>query len=297
MYNIKVNTLNLENYNLKLTLLSGQAFNWDFIDGWFYGKFIDKIVKIKQDRDKIYWQTYPKKDDLEFISNYLLIDLDYQNIIKDITQDDHVNKAHIKYPYLRLIKQPLGQAMFSYILASNKNIKSIRSSIDKICRINNQYILVENEKFYTFPKPEFFYDISESELASTGIGYRKEYIKDLAKKIAEDNLLEKIKIQASQQSENTVDEIRKNLKSVKGIGDKISDCILVFALGYHNLTPIDVWGDRIIEDLYQNKDLKNYNKKRDWFSNKFGKNTAWAGQYLFEYIRNYNPENYIKNEK
>ncbi len=38
--------------------------------------------------------------------------------------------------------------------------------------------------------------------------------------------------------------------------------------------------------------LKKYSDKRDWFTNKFGENTAYAGQLLFEYIRKYNPNNY-----
>jgi 3-methyladenine DNA glycosylase/8-oxoguanine DNA glycosylase len=61
---------------------------------------------------------------------------------------------------------------------------------------------------------------------------------------------------------------------------------MTFSLGFEEITPLDVWGKRVLTDYYRIDSRLKYKEMRSWYSNYFKENTAIAGQYLFEYIRN-----------
>ena len=65
------------------------------------------------------------------------------------------------------------------------------------------------------------------------------------------------------------------LKKIKGIGDKVANCISLFGLHHIEAFPIDVWIKRVLEDEYNNEfDLSKYE--------------GYAGiiqQYMFYYKR------------
>ena len=79
-------------------------------------------------------------------------------------------------------------------------------------------------------------------------------------------------------------EAREELKSIKGIGDKVADCILVYSLGFYNVIPQDLWVQRILTDLYKLPKMKT-EEYREWINEYFNGNGAFAGQILFEYMR------------
>ena len=93
-----MNKTNLPNYNLKTTLLGGQAFNFDFIpvdkdENCFWGFTQDRVIKLKKNDDTLYWQTYPENDDIDFLKRYLRLDVDYKDILKKIQKDYYIKSA------------------------------------------------------------------------------------------------------------------------------------------------------------------------------------------------------------
>ena len=65
------------------------------------------------------------------------------------------------------------------------------------------------------------------------------------------------------------------LKNIKGIGDKVANCISLFGLHHIEAFPIDVWIKRVLSEYYQDK-----------FDP--GQYKGYAGivqQYMFYYIR------------
>ena len=80
-----MNSLDLRDYALSHTLLGGQSFCWDRDpDGYFYGFTQKCAVKLKLENDKLFWQTFPERDNLEFIRNYLRMDVPYKKILSKI---------------------------------------------------------------------------------------------------------------------------------------------------------------------------------------------------------------------
>lgn len=252
------------NLNLQTTLLGGQAFNWEYNNGNYYGFthsgliIIDNRGSIKQINENIDMNKYLGKD------------LDIENIKKEINKDKYIDLAINKVKNITILKQDFHMTTTSYILATNKNIPAIRKSIKTLSNMLGNPIVGTNYK--TYPSIQSLAHASVSELQKASIGYRAPYLKETSK------LLSNIQLP------NDKEEIRKLLISLPGIGPKVADCILLYSLGYLDTVPIDRWMFNIAKDIYQVPYTKNSDISK-WYSEYFGQYAGVAGQYLFEYYR------------
>ena len=80
------------------------------------------------------------------------------------------------------------------------------------------------------------------------------------------------------------DEGLAYLKTYKGIGDKVANCILLFSMKHFDTFPVDVWVRRVMQTLYVSKETKDADIRK-FAENKFGKYSGFAQQYLFYYAR------------
>jgi N-glycosylase/DNA lyase len=276
-----MNTLKIETYNLNKTLLGGQSFSWEYIDGTYWGIIEKTIIKLKEKDNTWYWQTYPQENNKELVEEYFRTNIPYQKILKEIDKDEYVHKAILKYPGLRLLNMPFEQTVISFIISQNKNIPAIRSSIKKLSQLLGEEVEIEGQTIYTFPTLK---DISTAPLEllrSTGVGYRAEYLKNASNQLLQDDL--SLNIQKYSQ-EKDIEKVRELLTGLHGIGNKVADCIMSYSLDFLDITPLDVWAKRFCNEYYCIP-TKNYLETSKWLTEYFGKYTAYAGQYLFEYIR------------
>ena len=81
-----------------------------------------------------------------------------------------------------------------------------------------------------------------------------------------------------------VDEARQLLMTIKGVGEKVANCVLLFGLGFTDVFPVDVWMKRIMENMYFNSETKKDVIER-FAMEKFGEYAGFAQQYLFFYGR------------
>lgn len=287
-----MNELILHNYNLHWTLMGGQSFAWDYNpEGNEYIGFTqDKAIIIKVvsetkinnelDETKILWQTYPEQNDFDFLKNYLRLDEDYSSILKIINKDDHIRNAIKKYPNLRLLNQDFEQCLLSFILSSTKNIPAIRDSIRRLNRKFGQKLTIEDRDFFLFPKIERIYQAEISDLLECKIGFRAKYLKNATEKFIYHDLKGRINTHSGSEKET-----RETLTTIHGVGDKIADCVMVFSLKFNNITPLDIWGKRIFTEFYSLDPKMKYSEMRSWSDTYFSGYAAWAGQFLYEYIR------------
>ncbi|MGN1036533.1 MAG: DNA-3-methyladenine glycosylase family protein, partial [Ruminococcus sp.] len=101
-------------------------------------------------------------------------------------------------------------------------------------------------------------------------GFRAKYIIDASQKVASGEInLDEIK-------KMPLDDARQKLMSIKGVGKKVSECVLLFGMYRTEAFPIDVWIKRVLENYYP-EGFPEYAKP-------YG---GIAQQYLFHYIRNH----------
>jgi N-glycosylase/DNA lyase len=70
-----------------------------------------------------------------------------------------------------------------------------------------------------------------------------------------------------------------------GVGEKIANCVLLFAYGYPQAFPVDVWVQKAMRELYFPKRRPSPQRLRRFVENHFGPNAGYAQQYLFHYMR------------
>ena len=119
-------------------------------------------------------------------------------------------------------------------------------------------------------------------LESCSLGYRADYIRRAAGKIAsKKDFLKRIK-------NLSYEDAKKELIKLPGVGDKVADCILLFSLGHHEAFPVDVWIKRIMEQNYFGGKAMPNKKIVAFARDYFGEYAGYAQQFLYHYARNLN---------
>jgi N-glycosylase/DNA lyase len=274
-----MNRLPLEKFHADRTLLGGQTFSWEKTGDAYYGATSERVIKLVKKRDYYYWQTYPQKDDFEFIERYFRVDLSDRELIIHAESDNHLRSALELFPGLHLLHQDFEDTLISFVISQNSNIPKIKRSVKLLREKFGNVIEVDGVEHKLFPSIESLSSASIEELRSLGLGYRAEYVHRICQVLG-----------GTIDRRNAVDQLdyeqaRDWLLGLHGVGEKVAGCILVFALSHDHITPLDVWAKRVLVDLYGIDPRMKYSDMLDWLQNKFGSQTSLAGQYLFEYYR------------
>lgn len=107
----------------------------------------------------------------------------------------------------------------------------------------------------------------EDDLSVIRSGFRAKYILAGAKAALEPDFLKSM-------CSLPIDEARKKIKTVKGIGPKVADCALLYGFHRTECFPVDVWMKKAMEKLLPGVD-----------PSVFGSDAGIAQQYIFHYSR------------
>jgi N-glycosylase/DNA lyase len=86
------------------------------------------------------------------------------------------------------------------------------------------------------------------------------------------------------------EELRRALLSLPGIGEKVVECVMLFAYGLSAAFPVDVWIGRAMRGWYFRRRKVSDKKIREFARKYFGPYCGWAQQYLYCFAR-WHPEN------
>lgn len=78
---------------------------------------------------------------------------------------------------------------------------------------------------------------------------------------------------------------REELMKLDGVGEKIADCVLLFAYGFPTAFPVDVWVRRVLTQFYFRGRTVKPDRLRRFIDKHFGANAGYAQQYLFHHVR------------
>jgi N-glycosylase/DNA lyase len=213
--------------------------------------------------------------------HYLDLSRDYKEVIKALEGRDEYLDAAIKYGNgIRILNQDLWEIIVTFIISSNNNIPRIKNSIEMLSQKYGSYIKTINGKeYYSFPKAETLSQAKIQDLRACGLGYRDKYILKTSQMIVDGRIdLEAIKKMSLKKG-------KKELKKLVGVGNKVADCILLFACEKPEAFPVDTWVKKVLADYYdfhEKKQERIYN----FVDQHFGQYAGIAQQYLFYYIRN-----------
>ena len=191
---------------------------------------------------------------------YFDLDTDYGAFIRNIDpEDEYLRCAAEAGSGIRILRQDPWEMMVTFVISQNNNIPRIRKIIAALC----DELGVDGR----FPTPEV---LATVDLSQFHMGYRDTYVHCLAGDVAEGRL------SPEGLASLTDEEARKELLSVKGIGPKVADCILLFGLHRLDYMPMDTWMKKIINERYGG----NFPKER------YAGYNGVMQQYLFSYASN-----------
>ena len=118
-------------------------------------------------------------------------------------------------------------------------------------------------------------NIKEEAFREMKMGFRAPYLWDAAQKLATGDISEE-KLQGMSE-----EDTRKKLMEIKGVGEKVANCVMLFSLGFRSAFPIDVWIKRIMEALYFDGEKTSKEKIGKFAFELYGGYGGYAQQYLF----------------
>ncbi len=253
--------------DLELTLDCGQAFRWvKEEDSSFSGVASGVYLNISKIGEDTFLLKDTSEEDFENIwRKYFDFDKDYVKICETLKKDKLLASTIDEYYGIRILNQDSWEALCSFVISQQNNIKRIKGIIERLCEKYGQEV---KNGFYSFPSAQKLAELSVEDFEALGTGYRAKYLERLAKGVAGGEIdLEKIKTLP-------LDEARKELLNIYGVGIKVANCALLFGFGFYDAFPVDIWMKRVME-YYP-----------DGLPKCFDGIGGIAQQYLFHWARN-----------
>ena len=276
----------VRDYDLGATLDSGQAFRWRQTEEAWQGVLGKHVVRLTSAPGGILAEAAVQPENWQFLHHFLQTETDLAAILKTFPDDAPMQAAVAACPGLRLLRQDPWECLASFILSSTKQIVQIRQIVALLCERYGEPLAalptppgMVVEQCYSFPRPEVLARAGEAALRACKMGFRAPNLLNAAQTIAEGRLdLENIR---------TLDyaAAREQLMTLRGVGGKIADCVLLFAYGFDSAFPVDVWIERALQELYFPRRRASEKRLRRFAGTHFGPHAGYAQQYLFHYMR------------
>lgn len=254
-------------FNLALSVSCGQAFRWHESNGVWSAPVGNAVWHVAQKGDMLYYSGASEEE----IIHYFALDRDLDEILADIDRDELIHQAVVKCRGLRILRQPKWECLVSYICATCANIPGIRMRIENLSRRFGKPL---DDGYYSFPTPE---ELSApiNEIRCCKVGYRDAYICDAVNQICKTDFLERV-------AHLSYSEAKTELMQIKGVGQKVADCVLLFSFEKYEAVPVDVWIERILRTKYIGSEKKlSYAKAEEFAQIHFGRYAGYAQEYLF----------------
>ena len=272
--------------NLEYTLASGQTFRWSRTDdGWWTGVVRGSVVCIRSTKDGLEWQTYPEASNIGLVTDYFRLSEHVEAIYAQLARADrHTCEVVQRFRGLRLVNQEPHEALLSFVCSAANSIPRISSSVERLSRhYGKPLALVHGAEYYSFPSVESLASADPKEIeAIGGLGFRGRILNSVANQILEQppGWLESLR-------HAPYEEAKAQLVTLRGVGQKIADCVCLFALGKDEAVPVDTHV-RQLACRYYLCDLTAktvtdsvYARVTDCLRHKFDGYAGWAQQFLF----------------
>ena len=266
--------MKVEEFDLSRTLECGQCFNFEKTgENEYIVVAYGRMLHVRQEKADLEFLNASDEDINNIWIPYFDLYRDYKKINEEIIKADPRLKEIIdKYNGIRILNQDFTETLISFIISQNKNITHIKQLIRNLSVSHGIYIgSFDGRRYYSFPELSELEKISEEEFRDLKVGFRAPYLCDAVRRLSSGGITEQML------KGMTYEEAKEKLKTIKGVGDKVANCVLLFSLGFRSAFPVDIWIKRVTEKMY--------GTDADAAAALFGRYGGYAQQYLFMYAR------------
>lgn len=227
---------------------SGQCFRMDKLgDGYYRVLAGNRRLKLRQRAERVSFYC-SEKEFADFWENYFDLGADYGKYLERIDpKDRYLTEAAVNGSGIRILRQDLWEMIVSFLISQQNHIGRIRRCIGNICVRYGERIADRNEEAeaaetgenrmdgagYGFPTPGALAKATEEELRDCNLGYRAKYVLRTAQMVDQGDIsLEEI-------GKMEYPRAKASLMELYGVGEKVADCICLFALHQMEAFPVD----------------------------------------------------------
>ena len=235
-------------FDLAAVLDGTQEFRWrPWKDGWYSGVLNAKLIHIRQFSRGL---EYRSESDLGgLLRTYFRLDEDIDAIRADVSsRDERVARLVKKYPHLRILRQPdPWECTVAYICSAQSKVPSVVAKVEVIAGALGHKVELEGDVRHTFPTPETVLEAGLGPLKELKLGLKRDIkIVAAAERIRDG----KLNLPYLARPQVCYAEAKRRLMGCYGIGDKIADCIALFALDKMESFPVDRWVERAMAGYF-----------------------------------------------
>jgi N-glycosylase/DNA lyase len=280
-------------FDLSLTLESGQSYLWRRADGemyepepapgvWYHTVADGDVVRVREREPCLEWEATTDADAM--LRRRLRLDDDLAALCADLPDDPLLADAFRAHRGLRLVRDPPFATLISFICSQQMRVGRIHDMVTTLTREYGQAHALDGDTYHAFPEPAALAGATESDLRDLGLGYRAPYVVRTAEMVADGEA------HPADARELPYDQAREYLTQFVGVGDKVADCVLLFALGFDEAIPLDTWMQTAISDHYPDCDRGSYADTARALREQFGGEKAgYVQTYLFHHLRTNDP--------
>src|SRR5437899_758790 len=286
-------------FDLTMTLDSGQVFHWEKVDNGFVGVIGDRAFCVEQRGEMLRalleggapatlgtrhangagsQELAPPV--MQLVTDYFALDHPLVEICASFPDDPIMNAAGDFCRRLRIIRQPKWECLATFIFSSMKQVAHIRQISAALRKRFGEQRAIDDHVVYTFPSPQRIAHATEKELRQCKLGYRAKNLRATAQLVSSGECNLKAWTALSDAA------LREQLCALPGVGAKIANCVMLFAYERLRAFPIDVWIERVLRQQYFPRRKKmTAQQLREFSETYFGEHGGYAQQYLFHHAR------------
>ena len=271
---------NVCDFDLAQTLECGQCFHFVELDENDYVLTAKgRVLHVSQQADTVTFYDTEEDEYVNVWKDYFDMDRDYSTVKKKLLENDNKLKDAIESMWgVRILNQDFFETLISFIISQNKQIPHIKKIVADISAKFGTYKgTYGGADMYTFPTLEQLTNASEEDFKELKTGFRAPYIMDAIRRNMAGQFNEK------ELKNMDYDSCIKELMTIKGVGEKVANCVSLFGLGKKEAFPVDVWIKRIMETMYFDGEDTPKDKIAAFAKEQFGDLGGFAQQYLFYY--------------
>ena len=259
----------LKNFDLGQICDSGQCFRMRRqSEDTFQILASDREIEVTRRADR--WLFHcEEKEFAQFWEQYFDLKEDYERYREQINPRDRYLRNAAEFGIgIRILRQDLWEMIVSFLISQQNNIVRIRRCIENLCESYGEKKIGGGVGvYYAFPRPEVLAGLQEDALKGCNLGYRSKYVVRSAQSVVSGE------IDLNQVRTMPYSKARTELQKLYGVGEKVADCICLFALHQLEAFPIDTHIHQVLERHYR----RGFPNRRYW------KCRGVMQQYIFYY--------------
>ena len=235
-----------DDFDLQKIAHSGQCFRvQEFGDGFFRFVTGSEVLYIRKRSAGRFEINCSEETWNRVWVPYFDLERSYRSIQETIpASDSYMQLAAKEGRGIRILHQDPWEMLVTFLISQRKSIPAIRNSVELLAERYGEAKTTPYETLHTFPTALQMANAEAEDLAACKLGYRVPYVQDAIAKV----LSGTVDLAAISNLPDT--ELLEALKTIRGVGDKVANCICLFSYGRIGAAPIDTWIHKIIVQEY-----------------------------------------------